>query len=110
MKNKKKNIKFHIKKGDTVKILSGNSKGNTGTVLAVDRRKYRAIVEGENMISKHTKPTSESPDGGIIEKEAAIHISNLMYVDAAGTPTRIGRKVVDGKIVRYSKKTGDIID
>jgi len=110
MKDKKKNIKFHIKKGDTVKILSGNDRGNVGTVLSVDRRNYRAIVEGENMIKKHTKPNSEFPDGGIVDKEASIHISNLMYVDAAGTPSRIGRKVVDNKIVRYSKKTGDIID
>ena len=110
MKNKNKNIKFHIKKGDTVKILCGADRGKSGKVLSVDRRKYRAIVEDLNMIKKHTKPNSESPDGGIVDKEASIHISNLMYVDAAGTPTRIGRKVVEDKIVRYSKKTGDIID
>ena len=110
MKDKKNNIKFHIKKGDTVKVLSGNNKGDTGTVLSVDRRKYRAIVENVNKIKKHTKPNSEFPDGGIVDKEASIHISNLMYLDAAGTPSRIGRKIVDNKIVRYSKKTGDIID
>ncbi len=112
MSNKKeKRFKINIKKGDTVKVIAGNSKGSTGTVLLVDRRNNRAIVEGVNMIKRHTKPNTQETDGGIIEKEATIHISNLMLVDSkTGDPTRVGRKKVDGKLVRYSKKTGDLID
>ena len=103
-------MKIHIKKGDTVKVLSGDSKGKTGKVLQVDVEKYRALVEGLNMISKHTKPSAKNPQGGIIKKEAPIHISNLMLVDAKGTASRIGRKLGEkGKLVRYSKKTGEEI-
>ncbi len=103
--------KFHIKKGDTVKVISGNSKGKTGTVLTVNTEKYRAIVEGTNMITKHVKPSATSPNGGIEKREASIHLSNLMLVDpATGEATRIGRKEDDkGKLQRYSKKTGEII-
>lgn len=103
--------KFHIKTGDTVKIISGNSKGNTGTVLRVLTDKNRAIVEGQNMVTKHRKPSAENPEGGIEQMEAAIHISNLMVVDpSSGDATRIGRKLNDdGKLQRYSKKTGDFI-
>ncbi|MDD2635415.1 MAG: 50S ribosomal protein L24 [Bacteroidales bacterium] len=103
--------KFHVKKGDTVYVNAGESKGKQGRVLEVNRKKDRAIVEGVNLISKHQKPNAESPQGGILKKEAAIHISNLMLVDPkTGKPTRIGRrKNVDGKLVRYSKKTGEEI-
>lgn len=101
--------KLKIKKGDTVKVLSGESRGSTGTVLAVYPAKNKALVEGVNMISKHTKPSAKNPNGGIVKQEAAIHISNLQVV-VGGQPTRIGRKEADGKIVRYSKKTQEVID
>ena len=104
-------MKFHIKKGDTVKVLSGNSKGKQGKVLMVDRENYRAIVEGLNMVSKHTKPNAKNPQGGIVKQEAPIHISNLNVVDPkTGKATRIGRKLnADGKLVRYAKKSGEEI-
>ena len=105
------NRKFHIKKGDLVKVISGESKGQEGKVLEVIFKKERAIIEGVNMIKKHTKPNSANPDGGIIEQEAPIHISNLMLIDpATKKPTRVGRKLNDkDKLVRYSKKTGEEI-
>jgi large subunit ribosomal protein L24 len=103
--------KFHIKKGDTVIVIAGESKGRQGRVLEVIRSKNRAIVEGINLISKHTKPNADNPQGGIIKKEASVHISNLMLVDPkTGEPTRIGRKQgKDGKLVRYAKKSGEEI-
>lgn len=103
--------KLHIKKGDTVLVITGNDKGQKGRVLEVIRKTNRAIVEGVNMIKKHTKPNAESPQGGIIEKEAPVHISNLMLVEPkTGEPTRVGRKLNDnGKLVRISKKTGEEI-
>lgn len=102
--------KLHIKKGDTVVVISGESKGQRGRILEVNREKKRAIVEGVNMVSKHTKPNAESPQGGIIKKEATIHISNLMLVDpASGEGSRIGRKLKSDKLVRYSKKSGEEI-
>ncbi|MEP1094588.1 MAG: 50S ribosomal protein L24 [Cyclobacteriaceae bacterium] len=106
-----KQVKFHVRKGDTVKIIAGNDKGKSGKVLEVNRVKYRAIVEGANMVTKHVKPTAESPEGGIQKTEAAIHLSNLMVVDpASGDAARIGRKQnADGKMQRYSKKSGDFI-
>ncbi|OFX67621.1 MAG: 50S ribosomal protein L24 [Bacteroidetes bacterium GWE2_29_8] len=105
---KNKKIKLHIKKGDIVKVVAGDDKGQQGRILAVYINKQRALVEGVNLISKHSKPTTENPKGGIIKKEAPIHISNLMVVDSSGKPTRIGRKLdVKGKLVRYSKKTGE---
>ena len=111
MSKKKNKIKIHIRKKDTVKIIAGNSKGKTGKVLEVLRTKYRAIVEGANIVSKHIKPSADSPQGGIQKSEASIHISNLMVVDSAtGNPTRVGRKLNDeGKLQRYSKKTGEFI-
>ena len=92
-------------------VISGESKGQKGRVLNVYRAKERAIVEGVNTVSKHTKPNAKSPQGGIIRKEAPIHISNLMLVDpASGKPTRIGRRLNDkNKLVRYSKKSGEEI-
>jgi large subunit ribosomal protein L24 len=103
--------KVHIKKGDSVIVITGESKGQKGRVLEVDRDNYRAIVEGVNMVSKHTKPNSKAPQGGILKKEAPVHISNLMLVDpSSGKPTRVGRKVNDkNKLVRYSKKSGEEI-
>ncbi|MGB3466224.1 MAG: 50S ribosomal protein L24 [Cyclobacteriaceae bacterium] len=103
--------KLHIRKGDTVKVISGNSKGKTGTVLEVLVSKNRVIVEGVNIITKHVKPTAANPEGGINKTEAAIHLSNLMLVDPSnGEATRVGRKLNDsGKLQRYSKKTGEFI-
>ena len=102
--------KLHIKKGDTVYVNAGNDKGKTGKVLEVIPSKDRAIVEGINIVSKHTKPSPKNPQGGIVKQEAGIHISNLQVVDPqTGAPTRIGRKVVDGKNVRYAKKSGEEI-
>ncbi len=111
MSKKKDKIKIHIRKKDTVKIIAGNSKGKTGKVLEVLSTKYRAIVEGANIVSKHIKPSADSPQGGIQKSEASIHISNLMVVDSAtGNPTRVGRKLNEkGKLQRYSKKTGEFI-
>ena len=103
-------MKLHVKKGDTVLVLSGNDKGKRGKVMSVDVKSQRAIVEGIRMMSKHTRPNAEHPQGGIIKQEAPIHISNLMVVDSTGKPSRIGRKKDEnGKLVRYSKKTGEII-
>ncbi len=103
--------KLHIKKGDTVFVNTGEDKGKTGRVLEVRPQEQRAIVEGINMISKHTKPSAKSPQGGIIKKEAAIHISTLQVVDPVkGGPTRIGRRLNSkGKLVRYAKKSGEEI-
>jgi large subunit ribosomal protein L24 len=101
-------MKLHIKKGDTVKVLSGNSKGKTGRVIEVMPKESRAIVEGVNIVSRHTKPNAQNTQGGIIKKEAPIAICKLMVV-IGGKPTRIGRKLVDGKLVRFAKKTGEVI-
>jgi len=103
-------MKIHVKKGDTVKVLSGDDKGQTGKVLKVEVKKYRAFVEGVNLISKHTKPNAKSPQGGIVKKEASVHISNLMLVDGKGNATRIGRRLNDkDQLVRYSKTSGEEI-
>jgi large subunit ribosomal protein L24 len=103
--------KRHIKKGDTVFVNAGDDRGKTGKVLEVLTDKNRAIVEGINLVSKHTKPNSKAPQGGIIKQEAGIHISNLQIVDpTSGTPTRVGRHVNDkGKLVRYAKKSQEEI-
>lgn len=106
--------KLHIKKGDTVCVISGNNKGNKGVVLEVIKEKQRAVVEGVNLVSKHTKPSATNPQGGIIKQEASIHISNLMVVDPkTGEPTRVGRRLeeIEGKkrLVRYAKKSGEEI-
>lgn len=103
--------KFHIKTGDTVKVISGNSKGQTGVVKSVIRDRDRAVVEGVNMITKHIKPTAQNPQGSLEKTEGSIHISNLMLVDpATNEPTRTGRRLNDkGKLQRFSKKTGNFI-
>ncbi|MBO7279368.1 MAG: 50S ribosomal protein L24 [Bacteroidales bacterium] len=105
------NKKLHIKKGDIVFVNAGNDKGKTGKVLEVITKKDRAIVEGVNMVSKHTKPNAKNPQGGIVKQEAGIHISNLQVVDpSTGAPTRIGRRLNDaGKLVRFAKKSGEEI-
>ena len=105
-------VKIKIKKNDIVKVISGASKGKEGKIIKVYRKNYRAIVEGANMVSKHTKPNAANPQGGILKQEAAIHISNLMLVDTkSGDTTRIGRRRDEetGKLVRYSKKSGEVI-
>lgn len=103
--------KLNIKKSDTVKVIAGDSKGKQGKVLELDVVKQRAIVEGVNMVSKHTKPSAKNAQGGIVKQEASIHISNLMVVDNTGKPTRVGRKLDSktNKSVRYSKKSGEVI-
>ena len=102
--------KLHVKKGDTVKVLSGADNGKTGKIISVDREKGRAFVEGINLVSKHTKPSAANPQGGILKREASVHISNLMVVDSKGQASRIGRKLnKDGKLVRYSKKSGEVL-
>ena len=97
--------KLHIKKGDTVFVNAGSSKGQTGKVLKVLVEEKRAIVEGVNMVSKSQKPSAKNPQGGIVKQEAPIHISNLNLVED-GKPVRVGRVEKEGKLVRVSKKTG----
>lgn len=103
--------KLHIRKGDTVYVNSGEDKGKTGQVLKVFVKENRAIVEGINMVTKSTKPSAQNPQGGLVRKEAPIHISNLNVVDPkTGEATRIGRREgADGKLVRYAKKSGEEI-
>ena len=102
--------KLHIKKGDTVYVNAGNDKGKTGKVLTVIPAKDRVIVEGVNVVSKHTKPNAKQPQGGIVKQEAGIHVSNVQLIDPAqNKPTRVGYKFVDGKKVRYAKKSGEEI-
>jgi large subunit ribosomal protein L24 len=101
--------KLHIKVGDTVKVLSGESRGQEGKILGIDKKKNRATVEGLNMVKRHTKPSASNPQGGIVEKESGIHTSNLMVVHN-GVASRVTRKVNEaGKLVRYSKKSGEEI-
>jgi large subunit ribosomal protein L24 len=110
MENKKK-AKLHIRKGDTVLVIAGDDKGKKGKVLEIFQEKNRAVVEGINIVTKHTKPSAGKPEGGLKKTEAALHVSNLKLVDpATDKPTRIGRKLNDkNKLQRYSKKTGEFI-
>lgn len=102
--------KLHIKKGDTVYVNAGNYKGETGKVLSVDPSKDRAIVEGVNIVKKHTKPNAKNPQGGIVSQEAPIHVSNLQLIDPkSGKPTRVGFRMDGDKKVRYAKKSGEEI-
>jgi large subunit ribosomal protein L24 len=110
-KNNKKNrpTKLNIRRGDKVMVIAGDDKGKTGEVIQVFPEKMRAIVDGINIATKHVKAT-QNEEGGIQEMAAPVHISNLALLDPkSGEPTRIGRKSVDGKSVRYSKKSGNII-
>ena len=104
-------VKLHIKKGDMVYVNAGDNKGQQGKVLKVEAAKQRAIVEGVNMCKKATKPSAQNPQGGIVEQEAPIHISNLQVLDPkSGKATRVGRKAdANGKLVRYAKKSGEEI-
>lgn len=103
--------KLSFKKGETVAVITGVDRGKQGRVLSVSPTSNRAIVEGLNMVSKHSRPSAQNQQGGILKQEASIHVSNLMLVDpATGEPTKVGRKLDDkGKLARYSKKTGEII-
>jgi large subunit ribosomal protein L24 len=100
--------KLHVKVGDTVKVISGTSKGSEGKVQAIDRSKNRVIVEGVNVVKKHVKPSAANPQGGIEETEAGVHISNVMLV-VGGVASKVGRKDEDGKLVRYLKKNGEVV-
>lgn len=103
-------MKLKIKTGDTVRVIAGDHKGAEGEVMRVDREKNKAIVEGVNMVSKHEKPSAKNPQGGITKKEAPIHISNLALLDPkSGEPTRVGYEMKDGKKVRVSKKSNEVV-
>lgn len=106
------NNKLHVKKEDTVIVVSGKDKGKKGRVIAAYPRENRVLVEGVNMVKKHAKPSQDNPQGGILNQEAPIHVSNVMLVDPkSGHPTRVGYKVLgDGKKVRVAKKSGEVID
>lgn len=97
-----------VKKGDRVKVLSGEAKGTEGTVLEVIRKDDRVLIEGVNVVTKHVKPNASNPQGGVEKKEAPIHISNVLVIDKQGNPTRVGKRVgSDGKLVRFSKKSNE---
>ena len=101
--------KLKIKTGDTVRVIAGDHKGSEGKVIKVLIAKNKAIVEGVNMVKKHMKPSAQSPQGGIVEKEASIQISNLSLLTSKGETTRVGYKMEDGKKVRFSKKSNEVI-
>ena len=101
--------RLKIKKGDMVVVTAGDHKGQQGRVIAVDRDKDRVTVEGVNMISRHRKPSAQNPQAGIEKREAGLHISNVMLIDAAGNATRVGKTREEGKLVRISKKSGEVI-
>ncbi|MEY8446128.1 50S ribosomal protein L24 [Enterococcus ratti] len=99
-----------VKKGDKVKVICGKDKNKEGVVLAAFPKKDKIIVEGVNVVKKHQKPSQAAPQGGIVEMEAPIHVSNVMVIDSTGVASRVGYKEVDGKKVRVSKKTGEVLD
>ncbi|MGU3919312.1 50S ribosomal protein L24 [Listeria monocytogenes] len=102
---------MHVKKGDKVKVITGKDKGKSGKVLAAFPKKDRVLIEGINMVKKHTKPSNINPQGGILNVEAPIHVSNVMLIDPkTGEPTRVGYKVKGDKKVRVAKKSGEVID
>lgn len=103
-------MKVKIKTGDTVRIIAGDHKGTEGKVVLIDREKNKAVIEGANMVSKHEKPSAKNPQGGIVKKEAPIHLSNLALIDSkSGEATRVGFEQRDGKKVRFSKKSNEVI-
>lgn len=106
------NNKLHVKKEDTVMVITGKNKGKKGRVIAAYPRENRVLVENVNMVKRHTRPSQENPQGGIISQEAPIHVSNVMLIDPkSGLPTRIGYKILDnGKKVRVARRSGEIID
>ncbi|MCM4160433.1 50S ribosomal protein L24 [Antarcticibacterium flavum] len=101
--------KLKIKSGDTVRVIAGDHKGQEGKIQKILIDKNKAIVEGVNMVSKHEKPSASNPQGGIVKKEAAVHISNLSLIDKKGDTTRVGYRTEDGKKVRFSKKSNEVI-
>ncbi|MDC1541991.1 50S ribosomal protein L24 [Candidatus Pseudothioglobus singularis] len=102
---------MHVKKGDKVRVISGKDRGKEGTILEVFPKKERVIVEGINVVKKHAKPSQENPQGGILDVEAPIHVSNVLPIDPkTGEPTRVGYEVRDGKKVRIAKKSGEPLD
>ncbi|EWG09208.1 50S ribosomal protein L24 [Cytobacillus firmus] len=102
---------MHVKKGDKVMVISGKDKGKTGVILAAFPKQSRVLVEGVNIVKKHSKPSQMNPQGGIISQEAPVHVSNVMPVDPkSGEPTRVGYKTVDGKKVRVATKSGEVLD
>ncbi|MBM7573081.1 50S ribosomal protein L24 [Aquibacillus albus] len=102
---------MHVKKGDKVQVISGKDKGKQGTIIAAYPKKERVLVEGVNVVKKHAKPSQDNPQGGILNQEAAIHVSNVLPVDPkSGEPTRVGYEVRDGKKVRIAKKSGEALD
>ncbi|ACK41244.1 50S ribosomal protein L24 [Listeria monocytogenes] len=102
---------MHVKKGDKVKVITGKDKGKSGKVLAAFPKKDRVLIEGINMVKKHTKPSNVNPQGGILNVEAPIHVSNVMLIDPkTGEPTRVGYEVKGDKKVRVAKKSGEVID
>lgn len=102
---------MHVKKGDKVKVLAGKDRGKTGVILEAYPKNERVLVEGVNMVQKHAKPSQENPQGGILNQEAAIHVSNVLPIDPkTGEATRVGYEVRDGKKVRIAKKSGELLD
>ena len=101
--------KFKVKTGDTVRVNTGDHKGQEGKIQKILKDKNKAIVEGVNMVSKHEKPSASNPQGGIVKKEAPIHLSNLSLIDKKGDSTRVGYRTEDGKKVRFSKKSNEVI-
>ncbi|TDQ34720.1 50S ribosomal protein L24 [Aureibacillus halotolerans] len=102
---------MHIKKGDKVQVITGKDKGKQGTVLVAHPKKNRVVVEGVNIVKKHAKPSQGNPQGGILELEASVHVSNVMVIDPKdGVPTRVGYELKDGKKVRVAKKSGETLD
>ena len=102
--------KYKVKKGDTVEVIAGEQSGERGEVLSIDRARGRVLVKNINMIKKTMPKSQENQKGGIVEKEASIHISNVMVVGKNGKAVRIGRKEVNGKMKRYAKKSGEVLD
>ena len=102
-------VKIKIKKGDTVRVITGSNKGTEGTVLSISRENNKAIVEGVNFVKKHNKPNAQNPQGGISEKEALIDISNLSLLTSDGQTTRVGYRIEEGNKVRVAKKTDEVI-
>ena len=101
--------KIKIKTGDNVKVITGNNKGSEGKVLKIVSDKNRLLVEGVNMVKKHMKPNAQNPQGGIVEKEAFIHVSNVSLLTPSGEPTKVGYRIDDNKKVRFSKKSNEVI-
>ena len=103
--------KTYLKKGDNVQIMTGRDKGKKGRIISINKIKYTAIIEGANLVSKHTKPNQENPKGGVLKKEAGVNISNLLLIDAKGKPSKIGKRVnkKTGAKERYFKTTGDLV-